>query len=955
MKKNCFKYISALLIVSAVYLSGSDLQIRPLAVSAEKGSINEIKILAVRAEFETDTLNYTTGNGKFNSEYPDTMQIDAVPHDKEYFEDQLTFVKNYFESQSKGKTSVPSVTVLDTVLTLPHPIWYYNPNNGDDVLISMLKEFYRDTWSQISGDTSINFSDFNTFVIFHAGSGQEFNPGYDETPFDIPSVYLSEKDLSDSLVTAHDGALISNSVILPECEWQTYDGGWYYAGMNGISCLMFAHRLGIPNLYSSETGKSCIGRFGLMDQGSANFSGLLPAGASAWVKELTGWSDVEEIEPDGERKNSVPDSTIYKINLNADEYLLVENVTAKTPSLNENNSLIGYDRNGRQIRFYYNENGFQKVESDLNFKTLVSVEDNDFSFGLPARGILVWHIDKRRTTAYNIENNLVNDDYAHRGVYIEEADGSFDIGKDYWLLDNGYGTELGWEYDAFYSDNEVWLEESNRDLDNVEFSSVSYPRSDTNEGIQTGIKLHGFSFIGRDMYFKCSYEEQENYRLLDPGLGRSVYLPAYQNEGLPPFATGSIRHFFAGQNGNYKIFDKDSLLFTGNYGDSVSINILPLQIGEGIITVSKDSLRIMITEIISGTSQIVPAPGRIISQPVGRIIPTESGIYSLNESSAFDLISGRFKNAEKLSVLSDPDSQPIFITGFDEDSVFSVDTGFSPVLINVKPLSEDSLYHSIILTDESNTQKEQALFAFSKNQKAVNLGWCDIDSDRKIEIISASGNEIYLKNENGVFENGFPVSTDLGYISKAYIFEEYIAVIDSSSNYTVISSGGDYYNANVRTMNGWGNNSGLLKIDDSVYLYNHSGKGVLTYHKIGTGGLWDYNNLLNGVVELKDNPENWTPPTTVLSGSVYNWPNPVRGGTTNFRFFNNFPCIVEIDIYDINGNKVESISSEINSSGDYAEIEWDISDVPSGVYNAILKFSSGSKNKTGKVKVAVIK
>jgi hypothetical protein len=280
---------------------------------------------------------------------------------------------------------------------------------------------------------------------------------------------------------------------------------------------------------------------------------------------------------------------------------------------------------------------------------------------------------------------------------------------------------------------------------------------------------------------------------------------------------------------------------------------------------------------------------------------------------------------------------------------------YSPAIGNVRPTSSDSLYYSMIITDESNTQIEQAVFAFSKQEKVVRLGWNDIDSDSKAEALSASGNEIFLKNENGVFENGFPFSTDLGQISKAFIFEDHIAVIDSSSNYAVISTDGDYDTRGLRTLNGWGCNSGLLKIDDSIYLYNQSGKGVLTYHKIGTGWLRDYKDMLNGVIVLKDNPENWTPPTELISKNIYNWPNPARGGTTNFRFFNNFPCIVEIDIYDINGNKVESISSEINSSGDYAEIEWDISDVPSGVYNALLKFSSGSKNKTGKVKVAVIK
>ena len=950
------KYLSALLLGMFLALNGANrLELKSVAGGVESEKSEDLRILAVMVQFEEDSLSYTTGNGKFNVEYPDTMLIDPIPHNKEYFEDQLQFVKNYFEAESKNKVTFSDIKVLDTVISLSHPIWYYNPNNGDEVLAERLDSLYAHSWSQVSQDTTVSFAGYNTFVIFHAGSGQEFNPGYDETPFDIPSVFLSADDLDGNEITAHDGTVIDNSVILPECEWQIFEDNWYYAGMSGISCLMFAHRIGIPNMYSSGTGQSCIGRFGLMDQGSANFSGLLPAGVTAWVKELKGWNDISEITTPWKRILSTADSVIYKIDLNSDEYLLLENITAKNPSLNENNSIKGYDSNGDSLRFYYDEDGFQKVEVlSPAFKTLVRVEDNDFNFGVPARGILIWHIDKRKTTTYNIENNLINDDYDHRGVYIEEGDGSFDIGKDYWLIDNGYGTEFGWADDAFFAGNETWLEYANKDLDKVEFSSVSYPRADTNDGIQTGIKLYDFSQSGREMYFSYTFEDTLLYRKLDPKLGKGIYLPAYLDDGLP-YTSGDIRHFFASQGGNYKIFDKDSLIYSGSFGDSVSVDLMPVQIGNNVFTVSYDSTRIFVADLELGSPQTVNLSAKIISQPVDRIIPTENGIFIFNDGFALENISTEFKNAQKLSVLNGSFDLPVFIKGENDSTLFTIDLSQNPYAVETRTLPQDSVNYSFILSDITPPQASAKVFSFTENDDTVRLCWNDIESDSKLESITANGNVLSLKNGNGVYENGFPLSTDLGQISKAFVFNGKIALIDSSSNYVVISTDGDYEAKNIRTMNGFGKNSGLLEIDGSIFLYNFNQSGILTYHKIGTGGLNDYLNTIKGVVELKDTFDNWTPPTTITSKNVYNWPNPAKGDETNFRFFLNFPCELSIDIYDINGNKVDDIKQNFTSTGEYSELVWNVRNVPSGIYNAILRFKSDSDEEVRKVKVAVIK
>ncbi|MGD9706735.1 MAG: T9SS type A sorting domain-containing protein [Candidatus Delongbacteria bacterium] len=947
-------FLIQLLLIAALNSAGMKFDpFKAAENSTEKSIPDTLKVLALMVEFEADDLDYTTGTGKFGSGYPDTLHIDGLPHDRSYFEDQLEFVKNYFRKQSRGSVQV-TYTVLDTTVSLDHPMWYYNPNNGSEVLLERLTEMYRASWNAVKDYAAVDFKDYNTFVIFHAGSGQEFNPGFDETPFDIPSVYLSETDLDTVRVEAQDGTLITNTIILPECEWQIYDGEWYHAGMGGISSLMFAHRLGIPNLYSSDDGKSCIGKFGLMDQGSANFSGMIPSGVSAWVKELKGWADVSVLTSPQDSVKIMSDSTICRIDLNSDEYLLMENRTPLnyTSTLKE---IFGYDRDGRRIRFFYDEDGLEDYKVDAGFRTLVRIDDDDYDFGLPTGydldfgdqltrskgGILIWHIDKTRTTQYNIDNNSVNDDFENRGVYLEEADGSFDIGNDYWLLDNGYGTELGWFYDAFFSDNQYWLTYPNSSFNSVEFSSVSYPRSDTNEAIQTGIKLHKFSVIGREMTFSFSYEEEDRYFTTDPELTEEgLYSPCYLN--------GVTYHFFCGTDGEFKIFDADSLVYSGTFGTSVNSNFLPFTSGTNISVVTADSTGIHSVDISSGTAQTIPC-GKVVSQPVAGIVPTAAGLINIEDSILPFTGTETYTEAKRLMVLTDDTGAAKYISGKNSDVLFGID--ILSGIVSERPFDTDSTY--FIETDGERNMN--GMIAFSKS--AVFDGnsqtlWNDIDNDGQPESVTAEGSILQLLNQHGVYENGFPLDTSLGSISKTFIFEssgkKYIAAVDSSSCYGTISSEGVYDKKNDRSMPDFGKNSGLLEADGYVYLYNFDGR-ILTYHRIGSGSISDYTDFGKRVIVISDTPGG--PVQNTVSGSVYNWPNPARGDVTNFRFFLNEPAEVKIDIYDINGNLVERLKKSFSASGEWFEIQWNVSSVPSGIYRAVLDFGSEKR----KVKAAVIK
>jgi len=120
MTKKFLKYLMIVIILSFGSLfSKTAIDLSKVNSSTSDRKISNLNVLAIMVEFEEDTLVYTTGTGKLNSGYvyPDSLLLDAVAHDKDYFTDQLTYVKNYFESVSDSNVVFDNITVLDTIVT----------------------------------------------------------------------------------------------------------------------------------------------------------------------------------------------------------------------------------------------------------------------------------------------------------------------------------------------------------------------------------------------------------------------------------------------------------------------------------------------------------------------------------------------------------------------------------------------------------------------------------------------------------------------------------------------------------------------------------------------------------------------------------------------------------------------------------------------------------------------
>ena len=164
-------------------------------------------------------------------------------------------------------------------------------------------------------------------------------------------------------------------------------------GEHDATVGIIAHELGhavfdLPDLYDVTESSAGIGIFGLMGSGTwtrkntTEFYGDTPTHMSAWSKSFIGWVTPREYANTSAVLYETASSSynVIKIPISANHYYLLEN---------RNDS--GYDR------------GLRMLEG---------------AFG---GGLLIWHIDLKKLTTDEFENNSVNADLNEKGVDVVEA------------------------------------------------------------------------------------------------------------------------------------------------------------------------------------------------------------------------------------------------------------------------------------------------------------------------------------------------------------------------------------------------------------------------------------------------------------------------------------------------------------------------------------------------------
>ena len=488
------------------------------------GINGSVRIAAIRVSFMADDTPGTTGNGSFLlNAVIDTCgryTIDPVPHDRAYFESQLVAVNNYYRSVSYGKfgLDLDQSTVFpqtdDGSYILPEKMDYYHPYNQTDLHDQRVTELFRDAIETAYNNDEIDFSNYDHVVVFHAGIGQDFSlPFLDPTPEDIPSTFIDGDMLQEYVggVLQFGTATINQGIILPETQnhlfyqesenifLNTEEPCDYQYGLTGTFALMLGFAIGLPPLWDTNSGQSGIGIFGLMDQGSNNGRGLIPSPPDAWSRKFAGWELPLILTPSIMiNLPSRSEDNLVQIPINETEYFLIENRTnwyQGNMYIDSTRYLI-YKKTERYPPFV--EVLFDSVAIEKDENGVVTAIP-DYDLGLPASGLLIWHIDENKIFS-GLDNYLVNGDRANRGVDLEEADGAQDIGFPSIFLFSD--PSAGYFGDVWFKGNPEY-ERANPSMEGLapEFGTFTYPSTVSNEGASTFITIGDISFQADTMSF----------------------------------------------------------------------------------------------------------------------------------------------------------------------------------------------------------------------------------------------------------------------------------------------------------------------------------------------------------------------------------------------------------------------------------------------------------------------
>lgn len=972
-----------------------------------------VKILAVMVNFLEDRDGATFGNGKFGTIYSQNYGseiLDPLPHDRDYFESHLTFVKNYYQKVSNGNVEI-QFTILPDTFSVSKTMRNYSPAPGSDDL-TPVGEFAQEVWTKADQlYPTFNFSDYNLFLVFHAGVGRDISlPGSLGNERDLPSVYLSENSLKNIFGSTFTGFPVSNgafnitnSMIIPETEsreLETITGKFLFEiTINGLLVASVASHLGLPDLFDTETGFSAIGRFGLMDgQSIFAYNGCFPPEPSAWEKIYLGWANAVEINPGdhaitlaAKLASSISDTVILKVPLNSSEYYLIEN---RQRDVFDDGANLVYKSNGSIInrKFIKDTTGFYSFDTDSLSGVVLDVDE--FDWALPGNGIVIWHIDEN-VISEKLAVNKINTDKTKRGVDVEEADGVQDIGERFLTI---FGDEVIGEG----TDEDFWYSGNNADLFKNIFSKDTRPDTRTNSGANSLITIKDFSALSNKMSFKIEY-------------GDSIIKPLFTSKLIDTLTNASLTTF--GSNGDLFAINSDEQLLISN-GNTVVFNQVNFSSFKPASFISGTSTYLI--GIMQGNpAQQFPTKINILSYdgntfsissvdigfyvttpPVLRKTNTESYQLLLGTNDGkiltfnFDsLLGGNSIPTETLveagveiTQLASADLK-VFAIGSRNDSNSKYDLVYSDG--QVLKFNDEKLFKLTLAKDGNgndlavvSSEKDNNFYAqvVSSNQVINKFGLpsleaaryfslSDIKNDGNIYFVTSSGDKIYSYSLNGSLADNFP------YISKeADVFSGLPLAGDiegdSRSEIIFYSVSGKLFSIDGGTgkiVNGFPISFGEKLLTSPILFLSNNKINLAGIDQTNSFRGWSISNTEGRLdwSEIFADPMNRSFIAQALSNNTineffpvskaYNYPNPVYGGETAIRYFVSEDSKINIKIFDLAGDFAAELNDNAQGGMDN-ETYWNVSDIQSGVYLARIEATGSSgRSESVVIKIAVVK
>ena len=885
------------------------------------GINGSVRIAAIRVSFLEDDSPGTTGNGSFLLNAPiDTCgryTIDPVPHDRSYFESQLVAVNNYFRSVSYGKfgldldQSIVFPLSDENSYVLPKTMDYYHPYNQTDIHDQRVTELFRDALETAYNDDEIDFSNFDHVVIFHAGIGQDFSlPFLDPTPEDIPSTFIDDDMLQEFVggMLQFGTVTINQGIILPETQnhlfYQESENIFldaeepcdYQYGLTGTFALMLGFAIGLPPLWDTNSGQSGIGIFGLMDQGSNNGRGLIPAPPDAWSRKFAGW-ELPLIAMPSKMINlpSRSEDNLVQIPINETEYFLIENRTNwyRGNMYIDSTRYLIYENTERYPPFVEVLFDSVAVEKDVNG---VVTAIPDYDLGLPASGLLIWHIDENIIFS-GIDNYLVNGDRLNRGVDLEEADGAQDIGFPSIFLFSD--PSAGYFGDIWFKGNPEY-ERVNPSMDGLapEFGTFTYPSTVSNEGASTFITIGDISVQADTMSFTIS-----SSLLADGFPDTSLHIGLVYD-----FDNDGVQEITGGQESIWVAQDSDITIRNDFYQPVGAVY-------DWSVIYIDQVLHLAINEVSNGSNTKIlffqwQADEQTFQWAQDTIIPSNNVLVMSNSTGSPVFITDAIYQLQTVVINNDGTVDSLNSRPWASATDLNLDGEAEYLYIDYQLVDMPNVYGTLEAKHINGiTVSGFPLYHYPRVQKSLIK---NLYGDEHPEIVVRNDNgEIIVINWQGQVEYRL---TDYG---------DLICLSDYGGRNAIVTASAIWFFDEVSE--------------------NHGNEWTSTHH--------DFGNTRTLQLNI---PKRISDSVLIDKDKTYAYPNPVYDDYVYFRVAVESAERIEIMIYDLAGYFLKQINFEGPQKGAIEEKMWHVRDIEPGVYFANVTAWSGDQSETKVLKVAVI-
>jgi M6 family metalloprotease-like protein len=944
----------------------------------------DLNILVLKVEFVADDEVSTTGDGKMDlTGYgtPDDGLYYDPPHSGIYFARQMQFLSNYYKVNSFGDCNVTFTVKPDHNLQsyqLPHKMRYYSgfveydADNGfvyyNTYAMEMgLVRILADGVAAADQDPTVDFSDYDAIIIFHAGTQWQTSINFMRF-CDIPSATIPPGALDFYLgvpyILANAGTDTIDFPVSVNSEMARVDQ--YMVGAVGTVVHEFGHILNLPDLYDVTGWSNGVGAFDLMGTGgwvgnpaAGAPEGSIPANMGAWTRYAMGWVNPLVV--------TAPESllTIHASSIDTTQYGLASQTMIKVPI--------------SETEFYLIENRQQDVAHkdtiivDAEDGVPIYVDRGEYDFFLPASGIAIWHIDDNIVNAYYASNTIqVNP--MHKGIDLEEADGIQHFDAYY------FGDSLeyyGSRYDLFFVDD------SNRA--NRHFGPFTEPNSDSYFG-KSMLNINVLSPLDTLMDISVDFDSYQagfpivvqngvavrdvtygdldgngDWEMVVATAGNRIYV--FNHDGTPYASrlVGPVSTFLAVGDVN------------GDGGDDIAFGS-----GSQMVCLNGHDLNTLANFPFAANDAIDGAPliFDINGDGVGEVIfgSKDRNLYCLGGSGQNIDDYPIYLNTELLStpcVFSEADRR-IGVLGSDGRFWLLNSQGI------IREFSESSHDNEAVVVNGYGT-----IYIYNQDTLETKFdilidtifyytpALADIDLDGFLEIIMPNSSTVlYATNRNGTLVNNFPV-----YYEDFLLYPLLVADFDANGSVEIAFGLG--------TSDSLG--SGCLKvINDRQREFSFS-------PLFGTGGFSSPGVILDldgdGDMELACGSDHgrlyiWDFPGTEISwsgymnapsnagyydgglpqvqvastllGNLYMYPSPVKD-LARARFFVNQAADVTVEILDITGRTIGEARLSRVTENEYNEVEFDFTRQSNGMYILRVKAQNGSTSEVKFKKFAVLK